>query len=119
MSETAAFLGIDRPGRSFLALVASYRYLGIDADVSPQIRALVSARMLEKARILAAAVRAAIVVSGAMPGVLPKAPVRCSKTQLILTLPRRFADLSTEKLHNRIAQLGRLLRREPIVAIAD
>jgi len=118
IAENAAFLGIDHPGRSFLALVASYRYLGIDADVSPQIRALVSARMLDKARILAAAVRAAIVISGAMPGVLPNAPVRCSKTQLTLTLPRRFADLSTEKLHNRISQLGRLLRREPIVTIA-
>jgi exopolyphosphatase / guanosine-5'-triphosphate,3'-diphosphate pyrophosphatase len=119
IAENAAFLGIDHPGRSFLALAASYRYLGIDADVSPQIRALVSARMLDKARILAAAVRAAIVISGAMPGVLPKAPLRCSKTQLILTLPRRLADLATEKLHNRIAQLGRLLRREPIVAVAD
>src|SRR5262249_3687447 len=119
IAENAAFFGIDHPGRSFLALVASYRYLGIDADVSPQIRALVSTRMLEKARILAAAIRAAIVISGAMPGVLPKAPLRCSKTQLILTLPRRLADLATEKLHNRIAQLGRLLRREPIVAIAD
>ncbi len=119
IAENAAFLGIDHPGRSFLALVASYRYLGIDADVSPQIRALVSARMLEKARILAAAVRAAIVVSGAMPGILPKAPLRCSKTQLILTLPRQLADLATEKLHNRIAQLGRLLRRAPVVAIAE
>ena len=56
--ENAAFLGVDHPGRSFLALTASYRYLGLDADVSPQLRALVSARMLEKARILAAATRA-------------------------------------------------------------
>jgi exopolyphosphatase/guanosine-5'-triphosphate,3'-diphosphate pyrophosphatase len=119
IAENAAFLGVDHPGRSFLALVASYRYLGIDADVSPQIRALVSARMLEKARILAAAVRAAFVISGAMPGVLPAAPLHCTKTQLILTLPRRFADLATEKLQSRIAQLGRLIRREPAFTIAD
>jgi DDE superfamily endonuclease len=104
--------------RRFLALVAWYRYLGIDAEVSPQIRALVSAQMLEKARILAAAARAAFAVSGAMAGVLPSAPVHCTKTQLILTLPRRIADLVTEKLQNRLAQLGRLIRREPAVAIA-
>src|SRR5262249_11043816 len=55
IAESATFLGVDHPGRSFLALVAWYRYLGIDAEVSPQIRALVSAQMLEKARILAAA----------------------------------------------------------------
>ncbi len=119
IAENAAFLGVDHPGRSFLALVAWYRYLGIDAEVSPQIRALVSAQMLEKARILAAAARAAFVVSGAMPGVLPAAPVHCTKTQLILTLPRRFADLATEKLQNRLAQLSRLIRREPVVAIAE
>src|SRR3984893_8237606 len=119
IAENAAFLGVDHPGRSFLAMVASYRYLGIDADVSPQIRALVSARMLDRARILAAAVRAAFVISGAMPGVLPAAPVHCTKTQLILTLPRRFADLATEKLQSRMAQLGRLIRREPAFTIAD
>jgi exopolyphosphatase / guanosine-5'-triphosphate,3'-diphosphate pyrophosphatase len=119
IAENAAFLGIDHPGRSFLALVASYRYLGIDADVSPQIRALVSTRTLENARILAAAVRAAFVISGAMPGVLPAAPVQCTKTQLIVTMPQRFADLVTEKLQNRLAQLGRLIRREPVVTIGD
>ncbi|MCI0600454.1 MAG: Ppx/GppA family phosphatase [Beijerinckiaceae bacterium] len=117
--ENAAFLGADHPGRSFLALVASYRYLGIDADVSPKIRALVSARMLEKARILAAAARAAFVVSGAMPGVLQTTPIHCSRTQVILTLPKRFADLASEKLQNRMTQLGRLIRREPAISIAD
>lgn len=117
--ENAAFLGIDHPGRSFLSLVASYRYLGIDADVSPQIRALVSPRMLEQARILAAAARTAFVISGAMPGVLRLAKIHCTKNRVVVTLPRKFADLSTDKLRNRLAQLGRLIRRSPEVAISD
>ncbi|MCI0466206.1 MAG: Ppx/GppA family phosphatase [Beijerinckiaceae bacterium] len=117
--ENAAFLGVDHPGRSFLALVASYRYLGIDADVSPKIRALVSARMLEKARILAAAARVGFVVSGGMPGVLQTVPVHCNNNQIVLTLPKKFADLASEKLHNRLAQLGRLIRREPVITVAD
>ena len=116
--ENAAFLGVDHPGRSFLALAASYRYLGLDADVSPQIRALVSARMLERARILAAATRAAFVISGAMSGVLPLTPLTCVKSTLILALPRGLADLASERLQNRLKQLGRLIGREPAITIA-
>jgi exopolyphosphatase / guanosine-5'-triphosphate,3'-diphosphate pyrophosphatase len=116
--ENAAFLGVDHPGRSFLALAASYRYLGLDADVSPQIRALVTARMLDRARILAAATRAAYVISGAMSGVLPLTPLTCVKTTLILTLPRGLADLASERLQNRLKQLGRLIGREPAITIA-
>jgi exopolyphosphatase / guanosine-5'-triphosphate,3'-diphosphate pyrophosphatase len=117
--ENAAFLGVDHLGRSFLALTASFRYLGADADVYPQLRSLVSGRMLERARIVAAATRAAFVISGAMPGVLPTAPLACLKSKLILTLPQRFADLVSERLQNRLKQLGRLIRREPVIAIAD
>lgn len=117
--ENAAFLGIDHPGRSFLALTACYRYLGVDADVSPQIRALVAARMLERARILAAAMRAAFVISGAVPGVLPVAPLACTKGKLVLSLPRKFSDLASERLQNRLKQLGRLIWREPLITISD
>jgi exopolyphosphatase / guanosine-5'-triphosphate,3'-diphosphate pyrophosphatase len=116
--ENGAFLGVDHPGRCFLALAASYRYLGLDADVSPQIRALVSARMLDRARILAAATRAAFVISGAMSGVLPLAPLACGRTTLTLTLPRALADLASERLQNRLKQLGRLIGREPIITVA-
>lgn len=117
--ENAAFLGVDHPGRSFLALTASFRYLGVDADVSPQLRALVSARMLERARILAAAMRAAFVISGGMPGVLPAAPLTCVKGKLMLMLPRRLADLASERPLNRLKQLGKLIRREPVISIMD
>ncbi|MGH6838971.1 MAG: Ppx/GppA family phosphatase [Methylocella sp.] len=115
--ENAAFLGVDHPGRSFLALAASYRYLGLDADVSPQIRALVSARMLDRARILAAATRAAYAISGAMSGVLPLTHLSCVGTTLNLTLPRVLAALASERLQNRLKQLGRLIGREPVITI--
>jgi exopolyphosphatase/guanosine-5'-triphosphate,3'-diphosphate pyrophosphatase len=116
--ENAAFLGVDHPGRSFLALAASYRYLGPDADVSPQLRALISAPMLERARILAAATRAAVVISGAMSGVLPLTPIACVKSKLILTLPRSLADLVSDRLQNRLNQLARLIGRQPVITIA-
>ncbi|MGH6836721.1 MAG: Ppx/GppA family phosphatase [Methylocella sp.] len=116
--ENAAFLGVDHPGRSFLALAASYRYLGLDADVSPQLRALVSARTIERARILAAATRAAFVISGAMSGVLPLTQIACEKTELILTLPRSLADLMSERLQNRLNVLGRLIGCQPAITIS-
>lgn len=116
--ENTSFTGVDHPGRSFLVLTMSYRYLGLDADVSPQIRALVSSRMLDKARILAAASRLAYLLSGAMPDVLPRAPVACVKSKVVLTLPGDLADLASERLYSRLKQLGRLIGREPVIAVA-
>lgn len=116
--ENVSFTGVDHPGRSFLALTASYRYQGVDQDVSPQLRALVSSRMLDKARILAAATRVAYLLSGAMPNVLPRTPVACVKTKLILTLPAELADLACDRLYNRLKQLARLIGREPAITIA-
>jgi exopolyphosphatase/guanosine-5'-triphosphate,3'-diphosphate pyrophosphatase len=117
--ENTALTAIDHPGRAFLALTMSYRYLGLDDDeVSPQIRALASARMLDRARIVAAAVRLAYLVSGAMPDVLPRTPVACLKSKVELTLPADLADLASDRLYSRVKQLARLIGRDAIVTIA-
>jgi len=115
----AAFTGIDHPGRCFIALAMAYRYLGIDADVNPQIRALVSPRLLDRARLLAAATRVAYVISAGMADVLPRVPMSCTKAKLTLTLPRDLAALASDRLSNRLKQLGRLIGRETILAIGD
>jgi exopolyphosphatase/guanosine-5'-triphosphate,3'-diphosphate pyrophosphatase len=114
----AAFIGIDHPGRAFLALAASYRHIGPDEDVSPQIRTLATARMLDRAHILGAAMRLAYVITAAMPGVLPRAPLRCQKDRLVLTLPGELADLANERVHSRMKQLARLIGREGVVKTA-
>jgi len=108
----AAFTGIDHPGRCFIALAMSYRYLGLDADVNPQIRALVSPRLLDRARLLAGATRVAYLVSAGMVDVLPRTPMLCTKTKLTLTLPQDFAALANDRLNNRLKQLARLIGRE-------
>ncbi len=112
----AAFIGIDHPGRAFLAIVAAYRHMGPDADVSPQIRALANARMLDRAHILGAAMRLAYVISAAMPGVLPRTPIACARGRLVLTLPSDLAALENERLQNRLRQLARLIGREAVIA---
>ena len=93
----AAFIGVDHPSRAFLALAASYRHMSSEDLVSPQSRALVTARQLDRARILGAAMRVAYNISAAMPGVLPRAPMICEKGQVILSLPPDLAPLSSER----------------------
>ncbi|WP_395667116.1 Ppx/GppA family phosphatase [Methylocella sp.] len=117
--ENSSLTGIDHAGRAFLALTMAYRYLGLDDDeVSPQMRALASARMLDRARILAAALRLAYIASGAMPGVLPRAPLACAKDKVTLTLAPELADLASDRLYSRVKQLARLIGREANIAVA-
>jgi exopolyphosphatase/guanosine-5'-triphosphate,3'-diphosphate pyrophosphatase len=114
----AAFTGIDHPGRCFIALAMSYRYLGLDADVNPRIRALVSPRMIDRARLLAGATRVDYLVSAAMAGVLPRTPLLCAKSKLTLTLPQDLVALASDRLNNRLKQLARLIGREANFVIA-
>ena len=114
----AALIGVDHPERAFLALAASYRHVNLDTDIHPQIGILVSSRMLDRARILGAAMRVAYIVSAAMPDILGRVPLRCGKSELTLTLPPDLAALSSEKLHSRLRQLARLIGRDPKIAVA-
>lgn len=105
----AAFVGVDHAGRAFLALVAAYRHMGLDDDVSPHIRVMISSSMLERARILGAALRFAYVLSAAMPNILPYMPFMSRKGRLVLTLPSRFKDLVNERVHGRLKQMTRVI----------
>ena len=113
----AAFVGVDHPGRAFLALANAYRHSGVGEDVSPSLRQLVSASMLDHARLLGAAMRIAYIVSAANAGVLPRAPLKVKGDKMTLTLPTDLADLANERLMNRMKQLGRLIGRDHKIAI--
>jgi len=115
----AAFGGIDHPGRAFLALTTSYRHMGPDADVSPTIRSITTVRMLDRAHILGAAMRVGYLLSAAMPGVLPKCPMICARTKLVLSVPKDMAPLINERLNGRLKQMARLIGREPTIKLLD
>jgi len=115
----AAFVGIDHPGRAYLALAVYYRHMGlVDDELSPRLRELASTRVLDRARVLGAAMRVAYMVSAAMPGVLPSTPMRVERRQLVLRLPGKYAALAGERVNNRLRTLARLIGREPVVRIA-
>jgi exopolyphosphatase/guanosine-5'-triphosphate,3'-diphosphate pyrophosphatase len=114
----ATFVGIDHPGRAFLALSVFFRHAGLDLDadeLSPRMRELATTRLLDRARVLGAAMRVAYIVSASMPGVLPKTPMLVQRGRLILRLERGFAALAGDRLRTRVRQLGKLIGRDSAI----
>jgi exopolyphosphatase/guanosine-5'-triphosphate,3'-diphosphate pyrophosphatase len=112
----AAFVGVDHPGRAFIALAVFFRHVGLaDDELSPHVRELATARMIDRARVLGAAMRVAYLVSGAMPGVLPYTPMVVERGKLKLMLRGKHRDLAGERIFARLRQLARLVGREPMV----
>jgi exopolyphosphatase/guanosine-5'-triphosphate,3'-diphosphate pyrophosphatase len=110
------FVAIDHPGRAFLALSVFFRHVGlVDDELSPRLRELASTRIIDRARILGAAMRVAYLVSAAMPGVLPKAPMKVVRGRLVLHLTADIAALAGDRVFNRLRQLARLIGREPAI----
>jgi exopolyphosphatase/guanosine-5'-triphosphate,3'-diphosphate pyrophosphatase len=113
----AAFVGIDHPGRAFLALAVFFRHVGLlhDEELSPRLRELVSTRALDRARVLGAAMRVAYLVTASQPGVLPKTPLKVERQRLVLRLQGECSALAGERVFARLRQLARLVGREPVI----
>ena len=115
----AAFIGVDHPGRAYLALAIYFRHEGLrDEGISPHLKALASPRIMERARLLGAAMRVAYLVSASMPGVLPRTSLEIEKDRLVLRLPKDLQDLAGDRLANRVRQMARVIGKEPAVEIA-
>ena len=110
----AAFVGIDHQGRAYLALAVFFRHVGlIDEELSPRLRELASTRVLDRARVLGAALRVAYLVSASTMGVLPKTPMVVERGRLVLRFENGLKDLAGERVFVRLRQLARLIGREP------
>jgi len=110
----ASFIGVDHPGRAFLALANFYRHEGIFSEEGVgEIIALATPRYLERARLLGAMLRVVYLLSASMPGVIPR--LRWESREdgtLVLVLPRDLAGLAGERPAGRLAQLGKLTGRK-------
>jgi exopolyphosphatase/guanosine-5'-triphosphate,3'-diphosphate pyrophosphatase len=112
------FVGVDHPGRAFLALAVYYRNEGLVKDeLSERLVELVDKDMLKRARILGAAIRAAHMVSAAMPGVLTNTPIAYEGNRLVWTLPDPYSSLEGERVERRFKVLAGLLDREAEIRI--
>jgi exopolyphosphatase/guanosine-5'-triphosphate,3'-diphosphate pyrophosphatase len=114
----ATFLGVDHPGRAYLALSVFFRHVGLyDGELSPQVRELATPRLIDRARVLGATMRVAYLVSAAMPGVLPGVPLVVDRGKLKLTMRGKYAAFAGERVYNRLRQLARLIGREPMMIV--
>jgi exopolyphosphatase/guanosine-5'-triphosphate,3'-diphosphate pyrophosphatase len=113
----AGFVGIDHPGRAYVALAIFFRHVGLahDEELSPRIRELATTRTLDRARVLGAALRVAYMVSASQPGVLPRTPLKVERHRLVLRLEGETAALAGERVSSRLKHLARLVGREPVV----
>lgn len=116
----ASFIGVDHPGRAFIALANLFRHEGVfDDAISPEIRSLATPRYLERARLLGAVLRVVYLFSASMPGVIPK--LRWESRPgggLALVIPQSHAALNGERPAGRLAQLARLTGRAVELAVA-
>src|SRR5262249_41376673 len=112
------FLGVDHPGRAFLALTVYYRNEGtIKDDLSESLLELVDKDMLKRARILGAAFRAAHMVSASMPGVLTNTPISYQGTRLVCSLPDPYSNLHCDPGDRRFEVLADLLDRDAEIRV--
>jgi exopolyphosphatase/guanosine-5'-triphosphate,3'-diphosphate pyrophosphatase len=109
MISQAAFVGIDHPGRVFLALTAFYRYDGETEDDG--LVRMLDDEAHQRAHLLSSLFRLAYILSAAMPGMLPKIKLKLESKVLVLNLPKKLADLAGERIDKRLgavaAELGR------------
>ncbi|BCH25740.1 exopolyphosphatase [Mesorhizobium sp. L-8-3] len=117
----ASFIGVDHPGRAFIALANMFRHEGVfDEAISPQMRALATPRLLERARLLGAVLRVVYLFSASMPGVIPTLKWETRPGGgLALVIPRLHAALNGERPAGRLAQLSRLTGRNLELVVGD
>ena len=109
----ASFIGVDHPGRAFIALANLFRHEGVfDDSVAPEMRTLATPRYLERARLLGALLRVVYLLSASMPGVIPKLRWQAQPNGgLALVIPASHAGLDGERPRGRLAQLAKVTGR--------
>ena len=114
----AAFIGIDHPGRAYLALANFYRHGGpIGEAMSQRIGELVGSRLIARARALGAILRIAFLISGAMPDVVGRARVEARGKALTLVLPPDLAPLGGARVLRRLGQLAKTAGMDAAIVV--
>jgi exopolyphosphatase / guanosine-5'-triphosphate,3'-diphosphate pyrophosphatase len=104
---------VSHQGRAFIALAVFYRYAGLSQENEPPafMHELVPPSLVERARVLGAALRVAHLISAARPGVLPATHFRSRGRKLTLVFEHRMVDLVADRVGSRFKQFARLVGR--------
>src|SRR3974377_2617135 len=105
-----AFTAIDPPGRAYLALSVFFRHVGLhEEELSPRLRELATPYILDRARVLGAAMRVAYILTAGHGGVLPNTPRQVKRGKLTLHVPSKFGGLAHHRLARALRPAGRLI----------
>ncbi len=116
----SALVGIDHPGRAFLALCVYHRYeRKITGELLPKLSALIPRQERKHALIIGQAVRLAHTLSAGMAGILPQTSLVYEANKLVLFLPKRLEALDGETLRRRLRIVAKELGVAPEVRIAQ
>ncbi len=114
----SAFVGVDHPGRAFLALSVYYGHeRTLTGDFSPALRKLAGAERNRRAQILGMAARVAMKLSVNMPGIINRTAIGYDGDELVLQLPADLEVLDGESVRRRLRGLAQMLGCEPDVRI--
>ncbi len=106
----SAFVGVDHPGRAYLALAVYYSHKPtVTGEFSPALRKLAGRRLNRRAQILGAAARVGFKLSVNMPAIINRTPIRYNSDELVLTLPEDLKMLAGEHVQRRLDMLAKLM----------
>lgn len=111
-------VGIDHPGRAFLALAVYTRYAGTaEGDVTGPAWMLLDEDRVREAYRLGLALRLAFTLSGGTPEVLRKAHIERGDGALRLRIENRLSSMAGEAVERRFQALADALDRKPKIKI--
>ncbi|XWN34117.1 MAG: Ppx/GppA phosphatase family protein [Devosia sp.] len=118
--SNVALYGIDHPGRGYIATALHDRYGGFaEGSTTLSSEALCSARMLQRAKLLAAAFRVAFVIAPGVPHLLPRTRMVKQGETLTLLLPSEISALDGERPARRMRQLAKSLNMEGRIEVGE
>lgn len=116
--QNAAFVGVDHPGRAYLALAIYFRHEGVAPEkANAMLRGLAGPRLFERARMIGALLRVAFPLTAGMDGALRRMPLAVEGGRVVLRLAPEWEALNGDRLLNRVRGLGRVLGLDGRVVI--
>ncbi|MGI9521602.1 MAG: exopolyphosphatase [Hyphomicrobiaceae bacterium] len=106
----APFTGVDHAERLFVAIAVYFRHAGRGEnrghELSGYLRQGLKRNYLERAQLVAAAIRTAHMLSIGRPGIMGEIGVEVLDGVLHLVIPRAYADMDGERLRRRLKVLA-------------
>jgi len=115
----SGLVGVDHPGRAFLALCVYHRYeRKLVGELMPKLAAMIPRQQQRRALIVGLTVRLAHTLSAGMEGVLPQTSLAYDSGKLVLNLRDSLAALDGEQLKRRLRSVARELGLQSEVRIS-